>query len=273
MRTLVSYICHFVNTESINRYNVIKDGLLEGYDLIYVIPTSLIDTNSLCLLEGINYVCLELDKQMNCFNIRNNKHFNNNLIYYHVYKKYFDYDNYYFIEYDCLFNNNISDNWHNFFMDYDDSSIDLLCCHYVKYNNLHMCGPYTIEHMALMNMTDMCELINDGLIFRYNKLMIDNIYFSFLPLCKLSKDLLKMVNEYYILNNDIYPFFEYVIPTLATKYDMNIITFDDKYTQFIDLLSDNVDFLLNNGSMSWYIEDKDKYNGNILVHPKKITNC
>lgn len=268
MKTLVSYICHYVNEASIARYEVIKNGMIENYDIIYVIPNALEEVNVEELLGDIEYGYYEIDKNHECFNMKNNYHYNNNLTYCKVYEEFGEqYDNFYFIEHDCLFKDNVSSRWTSFFNSYEREGIDLLCCHFEDYDAEYQGGLYSIDHMIAMNTTKGGKVMNDGMIMVDNQLMVSDIKFAFMPLCKISKALMEKVHEYYSALSEICPFFEYVIPTLAVKNDMSIVDFETEYTQYIAPEIDNVHWDINGGSMSWYLEDKSKYDDNVLIHP------
>lgn len=272
-KILVNYICHFVNESSVERYNVIKSACESmGYDIKYIIPNVLGDeTVDLTDFEGVDFVRCDIDKDHQCFNMKNNYHYNNNLTYCHVFGLFNDYDYYYFIEHDCLFKNNTAANWERLFDKYA-YEMDLLCCHHNEYDENYRAGLYSIDHMIAMNTTMDGEVVNDGMILVDNKLMKDDIYFAFMPLCKISKSLMEKVAEYYAPLTTICPFFEYVIPTIAHKNDMVIVDFskdDSGFTQFVEGASTNAHFLINNGSMSWYLEDKSQYSDGTLIHPQE----
>lgn len=268
MKNLVCFICHLINDDVINRFNVIKDGLPEGFDIVYTIPTK-IDKRKLKRLKGINYLYLDLSLE-ELLHPKNNSLPSNDIVYNLVYSQYNDYDNYWFIEYDIMFNDNKSEYWLNFFNEYKDKDIDLLCCHFNHYNIKHCLGPYNYSKMIYHSLIDEETLLNDGLVTQDNFLLLDNIYFSFLVNCKFSKKMMELIYQYYNID---FPqskcFFEYLIPTLAMKNNLTVVDFDEKYTQFIDYISGNPHFRLNYGSVSWYKENKTQYDGDKFVHPIK----
>lgn len=250
MKYLVVFMCHIINEESISRYNIIKNGLPKGYDIVFCSPTQFeyrIDKNEFDSIE--NFICLNLT---NFFWEHRKCLVRNELCYINIYNKYPKYNNYYFIEYDVIFNkNNTSEKWYSFFNKYNEINIDLLCSHYNKYNFL-----YT-ESMWEPNFLYKVE----------KKINTDILYFGFFPMCMISNRLLCDIKKYY--NNNIDSFFEYLIPSMATYKKYNIYCIDKDYVQ-INKCIERPHYTINNGSISWYKEDKSIYDDNILIHPVKL---
>lgn len=269
MKNLVCFLSHIINEEVIKRYEIILNALPNDFELKFVIPTVLDNKEELKKLDNISYFYCKFDKDYYLNKTINNCS-QNNLVYCEIYENYPDYDNYYFIEYDCLFNPNQSDLWNNFFNYYKDKKIDLLCCHLCKYSLEHKMAMFPISTIIELNKDDSNNIINDNLIIEKNKLQTNNLYFAFFVNCKLSNKLIKLVYQYYKIDNkEIKSFFEYVVPTIAKKNNLIIEDYDNKYTQFIMYKNLNPHFLLNCGSVSWYCEDKNKYKKNVFIHPIK----
>lgn len=244
MKYLVTFICHIINEETIKRYNIIKHGLPEGYDIVFCSPTYLKS-------DMEDFVCLNLK---DCFWKHIKCHIRNELCYIGIYDKYPEYDKYYFIEYDVIFNkNNTIDKWRTFFNKYDEKNIDLLCTHYNKYNRSYNLA---VWKYVFLRRIEKCEVD------------VNLLYFGFLPICMLSNSLLKDIKLYYSNNDD--SFFEYLIPSLATYKNYNIYCIDDDYIQTDKNIIDSAHHKINHGSVSWYQEDKSVYDDNILIHPVKL---
>ena len=265
MDTLVCFICHFIDENVIERYNIIKNGLLDGYDIKFVIPTTIENVNFDDFNENIDYICLNLNDKYVVKNHKNHRHFRNEYVYGSIYNMFDNYNNYYYIEYDVIFGKNTSENWNKLFKKYDNNSIDLLCCHFSNYD-IRYSSSYNYIPSKMRNMSTSADgkLINDNIIISDNELT-KNIHFGFFPFCKLSNKLSKLVYEYYFIKYpQTFVFFEYGIPSIAMKYNCNVVDFDNEYTQTMNDCN-----LLNGGSMSWYCEDKTIYDRNKLIHPVK----
>ncbi len=269
MDTLVCFICHFINEDIVNRYNIIKNSLFTNYDIKFVIPTKTNENDFNDYEDSIDFIFLNLEK--NIFLTRkNHNNTRNELIYCNIYKQFPDFKNYYFIEYDVIFGENTSENWNNLFNEYNNDNIDLLCCHLNKFNYKYIKSNYSIKNLYDMNTLDDGTLINDNLIVKNNNLLLKNLYFGFFPLCKISNRLIKNIYDYYMVKHvGTYSFFEYVIPTMAKQLKFKIVDFNFKLNQFICYIDNELHYKVNCGSFSWYIEDKSKYDKNKLVHPVK----
>lgn len=249
MKYLVVFICHIINEETINRYNIIKNGLPQGYDIIFCSPTPVkFGDNELVIIE--NFICLNLTNWSwkHSTNLGRNE-----LCYINVYNIYPKYNNYYFIEYDVMFNKqNSSDKWNSFFNKYNEMDIDLLCSHYNKYNVLYSKTMWTPNFLYEVE----------------KNINTDMLYFGFLPICMISNRLLNDIKCYYNNNSD--SFFEYLIPSLATYKKYNIYSINKDYIQMDKTIKRTPHHMVNYGSVSWYVENKSIYNDNILIHPVKL---
>ena len=273
MDTLVCFICHFIDENVIERYNIIKNGLLDGYDIKFVIPTKTNENNFNDYEDSIDFIFLNLEKNI-FLNCKNNNNTRNELIYCNIYKQFPDFKNYYFIEYDIIFGENTSENWNNLFNEYNNDDIDLLCCHLNKYDLNYIQSNYPIAKIIYMNTNDDNVCIKDNLIIdKYGNIIGNNIYFGFFPLCKFSNKLIKLIYDYYFIEHiNTYTFFEYLIPSICKKNNLNAVDFSHKFTQFIDYINDNIHYKVNCGSVSWYTENKNKYEGTKLIYPVNIDN-
>lgn len=255
MKTLVIYMCHFQNDESLKRYNIIKNSLPSEFDILYISPTY-------CKNEkNINdFICLNLKN--NFFKYCGDKFPKNEQTYINVYKTYQDYDYYWFIEYDVIFGKeNTRNKWNNFFNIFKYNISDLICSHFNKYNEKYMCSIHSIDNLQLNIKNDNIIKINDNIIK-------DNLYFGFLPICRMSNKLLNLITDYY---KNYYNFFEFVIPSLAKQNNLIIFNLDNThYSQFKYYKYNNPHFKINCGSISWYKEEKNFYDDNVLLHPMKI---
>lgn len=268
MDTLVCYLCHFINEDVIHRFEVIRDSIPNTCQIKWIIPTS-IDEKELLKLEGIDYHCCDFDKKT-FFNTKHNDLPRNEFIYCDVYENFNNFDNYWFIEYDCIFRDNTIENWSSFFNEYLNKGIDLLCCHFCSYDIKYRIACYPFSKLIELNQNECHKIINDDVIMKNNFLKVGDIYFSFLVNTLLSKQLLQLIYNYYIIDYDeSMAFFEYVIPTIAKKHNLMIEDYSDKYTQLINYICSNPHYLINCGSVSWYAESKLQYENNILVHPIK----
>jgi hypothetical protein len=151
---------------------------------------------------------------------------------------------------------NTSDKWNEFFNKYNNIDIDLLCSHYNKYDiNYHR----TIWEYNFLNKVEK------------NNVNTFILYFGFLPICMISNRLMKDIKDYYS-NDDNDSFFEYLIPSMATYKKYNICCLDNDYVQLDKNIINKPPYKINNGSVSWYKEDKSIYDDNILIHPIKLNN-
>lgn len=255
MRTLVCYICHFQNDESILRYNILKESLPDNFDILFVAPTECENTNNIN-----NFICLNLKD--NFFKYCDSKYPKNEQTYINVYRLYNDYDFYWFIEYDVIFGReNKIDKWNKFFNTFKYNISDLICSHINNYNKKYMDSSYPIE--SLIEFTE-----NDNIIKSKNNIIRNNLYFGFLPICRISNKLLSIVTDYY---SNYYNFFEFTIPSLAKYNNLQILDLDNThYSQFKYYITKNPHWKINCGSISWYKEDKRIYDDNVLIHPVKI---
>lgn len=260
MKNLICFISHIINNEIVDLFKEISLGIPEDSDIIFVSPTSLDKRSDLSRLSEIrNFMKFGLDEIEDSLIDQNTYTFKSQLIFKKIYDLFFDkYNYYYLIEYDVRFNGD----WSYLFQTLNRLNEDLVCSHLSYYNSIYEGGPYPRWKLKKMFSKE------DRLIMDEFGEITENLCFSFLPFCRLSNRLMRVVNNYYKTFDG---FFEIVIPTLCIENDFSPVDLD-----FLGFTNppleemENYHFKCNSGSMSWYEEDKTVYKKpNILIHPVK----
>lgn len=259
-KNLICFISHVINNEIVDLFKEISLGIPEDSDIIFISPTSL-DKRSdfskiLEITSGVTNLYLEKTEE-NLID-QNTYTFRSQLIFKNIYKLFPGYEYYYLIEYDVRFNGD----WGYLFQSLNLLTEDLVCSHLSHYNNIYEAGPYPRWKLRKMFSKD------DRLIIDEFGKITEDLCFSFLPFCRLSNRLMRVVNNYYKTFDG---FFEIVIPTLCIKNNFSSIDLDSLGFTCPPLEEmENYHFKCNSGSMSWYEEDKTVYEKpNILIHPVK----
>jgi hypothetical protein len=293
---LVVFMCHVLDSTAIKRFNIIRQGLPENFDLKFVSLTPLTYTNEYnsneYFINEDEFVTLNIKDVMTSFNRARNE-----LLYCGVYEKFNNYKQYWFIEFDVIFRDNLPKYWNNYFNTYKDNNIDMLCAYYRHYKN------YTEYFLNINlyhseNITDIKRLhkknYGDGMIINLmngftqngnqikDNLNADYITLAFFPLCMFSNKMMNIIHKYYkILCKNTFRYFEYIIPTLAYRNHVNIKQISTKfiyksYNYDETFLSDTLYNKLNTSSyrVDYYLHTLEqmmcKCPPDKLVHPAKL---
>lgn len=260
MKNLICFISHVITDEIVSLFKEISSSIPEDSEIVFISPTELDRRSEFSKTSEINggVINLHLDKIEENLIDQNTYTFRSQLIFKNIYKLFSRYEYYYLIEYDVRF----TGSWNSLFHRLSRLSEDLICSHFSIYNNIYELGPYPCWKLRKMFSKE------DRLIIEESGKITDDLYFSFLPFCRLSNSLMKLVYDYYETYDG---FFEIVIPTICIKNDLSVIDLDSLGFTCPPLEEiGNYHFKCNSGSMSWYEEDKTVYKkSNILIHPVK----
>lgn len=262
MKNLICFISHIVTSEIVSLFKEISSGIPEDSEIVFISPTELDRRSEFSKISELTggVTNLYLDKTEENLTDQNTYTFRSQLIFKNIYKLFPGYEYYYLIEYDVRF---IGD-WRSLFHHLSRLPEDLICSHFSMYNNIYEQGPYPRWKLRKMFSKE------DRLIIDESGKITDDLYFSFLPFCRLSNSLMRLVYDYYETYDG---FFEIVIPTICIKNDLSVIDLDHlglTCPQLEIKEPDNFHLRCNSGSMSWYEEDKTVYDKpNILIHPIK----
>lgn len=256
MKILVCFISHVINEKLISHYQNIKKSLDNKiYNIKFISPNNIIENNKL----KNDIINLNITESLN--DKLNNNHIKNNIFYIEIFNKFNNYDYYWFIENDVDINNTDKINgWKNLFNYYINNKSDLICSKINKWTDY--IGYQKRYPISLLNEYNK----NNNFIFD-----IDDIWFGFYTICRLSKKLLLNVSDFYKENDG---FFEYIITSLAKYNKLSISSFTKDGFDIEDILNYDKPHSINLGSNTWdqnyLFNNIYKYNQNIILHPIKL---
>lgn len=278
-KELVVFISHVFNDFYFNRYEELKDNLLDNQHLVWVYNTDLSNELQSKGIEAL-HINLSDDYLTNTNNKtiypktigsdgRDSFNPNNSEYFQQVYKEYPLYDYYWFVENDVAINT--KDKYNSFkqiFEFYKDDDADLIVPTLYSYDNPDLDLIYPYESL------------------KGSGIQKNDLWLSFQTFTRHSNKLLSIAQkavEYHSL------FFEFMYPTIAKKYGLKIKVFDFKFVNphpFDEsqlTLSRNYENRINNTSDTWnaqHYQDRHigpstviiEYPSTTVLHPIKSEN-
>ena len=270
--TLVTFISHIFNDFILDNFLTIKNNLLDDQKLIW-----LTTNKSICKdLEDLSITYLYVDTSTPSTNIyTNNIHIDPNnynpslgYLYISAYKKYLDYDYYWFIEYDVrMYSKDPNNSFKSLFEYFDNTNYDVICDH-LK----HIMSSDTSRQRYQYFLNVQCP--------KY-EIAACNCWNAFFTINRISHKFFNM----FVNSNDILTqvFSEIGITTFAKKYNLSLYSLDynnkfsveNKVHEFLALSNDQLSASCNTGSNSWnthpFVETKHNliYHDNTIIHAVK----
>lgn len=264
MKNCILYLSHIINDDIVNHFLKLKNDVKKTYDIYFIF-----DSNSNYYFETkkyadkIDFICINSKKQLNELGY---ERFDNNttigiaywfLQYFVIKLNHKEYDNYWLMEYDVIFNGNYND----FFSDIDDN---------IHNDFVTQITESYYDSMDWYWWKDYANFNIDEKYYNYNK---NYLFHSFNPIFRLSINAI-MFMDCFLKTNKVNGHYEYLLITLLFNNGFSIFSInDDKNLQFTNDKYNKKYCNQNTFKYRPFITINDIINNsvNFLYHPFKYT--
>ena len=261
MKNCILYLSHVINDDIVNRFKKLKKDVESSYDVYFIFDSGSNDyEKTKKYSDTIDFTYIKSTDLSFLGYKRFNENFSDGNVFWFI--QYFvtilnheEYDNYWLMEYDVVFNGN----YNIFFKDIDENlNQDFITQDIMSYRDDENWWWWSKESGFMLN----------GKYFKYD---LSKLLKSFNPIFRLSKNAILYLDEF-LKENDVFGHYEYLLPTLLHNNNFSIFSINnDKQLSFTN---DKFNKKYSNENTFKYRPNKTRidmliYGRNMLYHPLK----